>query len=106
MAMVSLRRLCKFLNSDVVEHDNIQLGSQISLENATVTWPSRESESEEARNRKPFKLTEMNLQIPDEARFVLVCGATGAGKVGTASSCASVLADSLGTDLVSAESPG
>jgi ABC-type multidrug transport system fused ATPase/permease subunit len=65
MALVSLRRLCKFLNSDEVENNNIQAGNQIALDNVTVT----------------FTLTNMSLRIPPEAKFVLVCGQTGAGKV-------------------------
>ncbi|KAG7528989.1 hypothetical protein FFLO_05847 [Filobasidium floriforme] len=80
MSMVSLRRLCDFLNSDEIAHENVQLGSRISLENATVTWHSRGPVTGEASNREPFKLKDMNLRIPDEAKFVLVCGATGSGK--------------------------
>ena len=81
MSLVSLRRLCKFLNADVVENTNLQAGSRISLNDATVTWPSRELEQGVTPIREPFKLSGMTLHIPDEAKFVLVCGATGSGKV-------------------------
>lgn len=81
MSLVSLRRLCKFLNSDVVEHTNFQVGPTISLDDATVTWPARKLEQGETAVREPFRLAGMTLKIPDEAKFILVCGATGAGKV-------------------------
>jgi len=106
MSMVSLRRLCDFLNSDEIAHENVQLGSRISLDNATVTWHSRGPVSGEATNREPFKLKDMNLQIPDEAKFVLVCGATGSGKVSKADSRTNIVADCACLDIISAESLG
>jgi ABC-type multidrug transport system fused ATPase/permease subunit len=81
MALVSLRRLCKFLNSDEVENNNIQAGNHIALDNATVTWPARDLQVGEVQHRQPFTLTNMFLRIPPEAKFVLVCGQTGSGKV-------------------------
>jgi ABC-type multidrug transport system fused ATPase/permease subunit len=86
LALVSLRRLCGFLNSDAVEHCTKQRGSLISLDHATVTWPSRKLEADEVVARELFRLNDMNLRFPDNARFVLVCGPTGSGKVSVASS--------------------
>ena len=104
--MVSLRRLCDFLNSDEIAHENVQLGSRISLDNATVTWHSRDPGPDEALNRELFKLMELNLQIPDEAKFVLVCGATGSGKVSKAGSLTDNVAEYACPDIVSAGSLG
>jgi ABC-type multidrug transport system fused ATPase/permease subunit len=81
MALVSLRRLCTFLNSDEVENTSIHAGNHIALDNATVTWPARDLQVGEVQHRQPFTLTDMSLRIPPEAKFVLVCGHTGAGKV-------------------------
>ena len=86
LALVSLRRICGFLNSDAVEHCTQQRGTLISLEHATVTWPSRKLDADAVVVRELFQLNDMNLRFPDNARFVLICGPTGSGKVSVGSS--------------------
>lgn len=51
------------------------------MQNATVTWPSRPRDASVSEERAPFQLTDMSFEIPGEAKFVLVCGSIGSGKV-------------------------
>jgi ABC-type multidrug transport system fused ATPase/permease subunit len=81
LALVSLKRLCAFLNSDTLENYTTQCGSLISFDHASVTWPSRNIEAGEDQSLHLFSLSDINITFPESASFVLVCGATGSGKV-------------------------
>jgi excinuclease UvrABC ATPase subunit len=80
-AKVSLDRICAFLNTDDAQLINEQQGSKILMDQVCTTWPSREPNVREAGDRVRFELRDITVNIPEAARFILICGPTGAGKV-------------------------
>ncbi|KAL4960038.1 putative ABC transporter [Aspergillus stella-maris] len=73
-ARVSLRRIARFLGLE--DHDEErESGDAITFTDATVTWPSRDSDDSATQ----FQLKDLNLNFPTGA-FSIISGRSGAGK--------------------------
>ncbi|KAL4789131.1 P-loop containing nucleoside triphosphate hydrolase protein [Aspergillus venezuelensis] len=73
-ARVSLRRIARFLGLE--DHDDErELGDAIIFANATVTWPSRNSDDPLAQ----FQLKDLNLHFPT-GELSIISGRSGSGK--------------------------
>ncbi|KAL3460120.1 P-loop containing nucleoside triphosphate hydrolase protein [Aspergillus heterothallicus] len=77
---VSLRRISKFLGLE--EHvDGRTPGDEISLRNATISWPSSpvDHENDDSEPEPQFQLRNLDLDIPMQ-QLTVISGRSGAGK--------------------------